>query len=222
MIIVMKKAILSCLGLILVLSSCVKEPAPVPTGEARVRFVNAGIASSSQDCYVNSTKKTTVGLTYPQHTPYFTFTNGVTDFIFADEGSTTVGAGTTYLTSIGSSYSVYYLSSGANKASAILWSDDNAVVEGKAKVRFMHLNLNLTNASIKIATESGTVLTEAVGFLKSSSYYTVDPGTKFAVTATGVTNSPLLDGNLQAGKNYTIWLNGATATELIPHVILQN
>ncbi len=217
----MKKAILSCLSLMLLLSSCVKEPTPVPVGEAKVRFINAGLGSSAQDCYVNSDKKNSAGLVYGQATPSYTFTSGGTDFLFTNQGSTTISAGTSEIVPIGASYSVFYLQNTSGAASAALASEDNAVVEGKAKVRFIHLNISLS-ASIKIATEAGTVLTDGVGVVQSSNYFTVDPGTKFVLTATGVTAPPVVDGHLAAGKNYTIWFSGSSATELTYFTILQN
>ena len=217
----MKRAILSCLSLMLLLGSCVKEPAPVPVGEAKVRFVNAGLGSSAQDCYVNSDKKNSGGLVYGESTPSYTFTSGGTDFLFTNQGATTINARTSEIVPIGASYSVFYLQNSSGAASAALASEDNAVVEGKAKVRFIHLNIFLT-ASIKIANEAGTVLTDGVGVVQSTSYYTVDPGTKFVLTATGVTAPPLVDAHLIAGKNYTVWFSGSSATDLTYYTILQN
>jgi len=208
--------------LILVLSSCVKEPAPVPTGEARVRFVNALPGSSAQDYYINDAKKNVSGLVYGDASPQFTFISGRNDFIFTNEGSTTVSAGSREVVPIGASFTAFYVKNQAGQASVAVAPDDNAVVEGKAKVRFIHLNTFL-NASIKITNQAtGAVLTEGVGLGNGSNYFQVDVGTKFVLTATGLTTPPVVETTLVAGKNYTIWFGGATATALDYHVILQN
>lgn len=222
MITVMKKTILSCLGLILVLSSCVKEPAPVPTGEAKVRFVNALPGSSAQDYYINDTKKNVSGLVYGESSPYFTFTSGINDFIFTNEGSTTIAAGSKENVPIGASYTIFYVKNQLGQASAAVAPDDNAIVEGKAKVRFIHLNTFL-NASIKITNQAtNAVFTEGVGLGNGSNYFQVDVGTKFVLAANGVTAPPVVETTLVAGKNYTIWFGGSSSTVLDYHVILQN
>jgi len=217
----MKRTILSCLGLMLMLSSCVKKPAPVPVGEAKVRFTNAALGSSAQDCYVNSQKKNNGGLIYGASSNSITITSGDNSFVFTDEGSTTINEGTGGTIQIGASYSIFYLKTQLQQPAAVGLMEDNAVVAGKAKVRFLHFN-SFLNASVAIKNQAGETLTAGVGFASSTPYYTVEPGTKFTLTATGVTTVPVVDAGLLAGKNYTIWLSGPSATELTYYTITQN
>lgn len=217
----MKKLILFSLGLITVLSSCVKEPAPVPVGEAKVRFVNASRTASAQDCYINDSKKNGTGLTFSGYTPYYTFTSGINSFVFTNEGSSEVNAGTTQQVPIGANYTVFFLQNAEKQSSAVIGGDDNAVVEGKAKVRFINLHMFLKNP-VKVETETGTVLAAGVGVISSSAYFTVDPATKFVLKAEGIVDPVSFDPAVVAGKNYTIWFSGSSATELTAHKIIQN
>ena len=92
---------------------------------------------------------------------------------------------------------------------------------GKARVRFIHLNSFLNN-SIRVAIVGGADLFAVLAFGNASVYYNVDPGSKFQVSATGVTTAPVIDANIQAGKIYTFFFNGSTATELYGNMLIQN
>lgn len=219
--------LMSCLGLVVLLSSCIKEPKPEPTGEAYVRYVNAVQGSSAQDFYVNGVKKSTTPLTYGNHSAFTTIVSGNNQFIFADEGSTNAGAATDPVTiQIGTKLTVFYYRTASTPtnpgpvAAGIIGVDASAPATGKAKVRFLHLN-SYYNQSFAISVVGGAQLVTGVGFRATSIYYSVDPGAKLSVAATGITTGEINPG-FEAGKIYTIWFDGSSATELNSHVIVEN
>lgn len=209
-------------GLMISIASCKKsDPTPEPVGEARVRYVNAVEGSASQELYVNNDKKTTSAVSYGNNSDYLVFTSGTNTFASADAGATTANASAqggvqigTYLTAL------YYKTSDGTLALGV-FADDLTTASGKAKVRFVNINGFLAN-NIAVAVTGGANLIPSVGYASLSNYIQVDAGTKFTLSAAGVVTAPVVDGALQAGKNYTIWVDGSSATELRGHVILQN
>lgn len=214
----------ACFSAVILLSSCSKrnDPQPEPVGEARVKYVNAVEGSAAQDLYVNDTKKTTTSVAYGGNSDYLIFTSGINLFSSVNAGSTTANASSqqvqipigTYLTAL------YYKKSTGALALALL-GDDMVAASGKAKVRFVNLNGFLA-ANIAVAVTGGANLIPSVPYETLSDYIQVDAGTKFTLSAAGVVTAPVVDGALQAGKNYTIWIDGTNATTLTGHVILQN
>jgi hypothetical protein len=225
----MKKRLLY-LGLIVLFASCVKQDPPEPVGEIKVRFVNAVQTSKPQDMFVRGVKvPNSVALIYGQFSPYYTSTSGDNAFAFADMGTTdgTGNAGIGGKFEIGAEFTVFYFKLLERRDNGALAAgikyDDNVVVPGKAKVRFLHLNNFLENfINFTVDGVGGKVLSEGIGFAASSPYFTVDPGTKIKANATGVTDPLIMDLNLQAGKNYTVWLDGPSEKVLVSHVIIQN
>ncbi|HMI01449.1 MAG TPA: DUF4397 domain-containing protein [Pedobacter sp.] len=222
----MKKRLLY-LGLIVLFASCVKQDPPEPVGEIKVRFVNAVKSSNPQDMFIRGVKApNSVALIYGQFSPYYTSTSGDNAFAFADMGTTegTGNAGIGGKFEIGAEVTVFYFKGlirlGGNLAAGVK-DDDNVVVPGKARVRFVHLNSFLENY-INFSVVDGEILTTGIAFAYSSTYFSVNPGSKIKANATGVTDPLIIDANLQAGKNYTIWIDGASEKVLEQHVIIQN
>lgn len=219
--------VISITGLLL-LSSCGKDDdiTPEPVGPAKVKYVNTVQGSASQDLYVNDTKKSTEPVAYGNASAYLDITSGVNVFKVQDAGTTTVNATSqAYQIPIGIYFSIFYhkLGTGAYTAFAI---EDNmsAPTAGKAKVRFFNLNSFLsTSTPISISTVGQTeILVPKLEYGQASIYFEVNPGAQFTFTATGVTSAPVFNGGIVAGKNYTIWIDGASATSLAGHAILQN
>ncbi|WP_285054980.1 DUF4397 domain-containing protein [Pedobacter ginsengisoli] len=227
----MKKRLLY-LGLIVLFASCVKQDPPEPVGDIKVRFVNAVQTSKPQDMFVRGVKvPNSVALIYGQFSPYYTSTSGDNAFAFADMGTTdgTGNAGIGGKFEIGAEFTVFYFKLLERRDNGALAAgikyDDNTVVAGKAKVRFLHLNNSLENFINFTVVEDGVdgkVLSTGIGFAASSPYFEVDPGTKIKANATGVTDPLIMDLNLKAGKNYTVWLDGPSEKVLVSHVIIQN
>ncbi|HKG08791.1 MAG TPA: DUF4397 domain-containing protein [Pedobacter sp.] len=214
------------LGLIVLFASCVKQPAPEPVGEIKVRFVNALETSVAQDMFIRGAKiPNSVAVLYGQASPYAVTTSGDNAFAFANMGTTegVANAGVAGKFEIGDKLSIYYskklLSQGGGLIAALKY-DDPVTVPDKAKVSFIHLNHNLNNV-MNFLTEDGEVL-HSMGFGLTSKYFALAPGTKIKINAATVTEPLLIDPLLEAGKNYTIWVDGPSETVLVAHVAPQD
>lgn len=221
--------VIACSGLLL-LSSCSKNDdiEPEPVGPANVRYVNAVQGSASQDLYVNDTKKNTQAVAYGDASAYMEITSGANVFKFYDAGTTTLRAQSEgYDFPIGVYATVFYYQAYGGQLGAFAVGDDmSAPPSGKAKVRFFHFNsylgVNETSISVSVVGQTQVLIPALVYGDLNTRYFNVDPGAQFTFAATGVTNAPVVDAAIAAGKNYTIWINGTNAATLTGHVILQN
>lgn len=203
-----------CIGLTSIFSSCVKDPKPVPVGEAKLRYINAAYASPGQAFYVNGKRFGQMLSLYGEASDVMPVESGAKVLAFVDAATTELTVAVNGNIAINESYSIFFYKNQDNAAS-ILGIGDNftAPAAGKAKVRFIHLNGFLNN-SVSIKISGGAELASALAFARSSDYYQVDPGTKFIASGTGVTTNPEINPGIVAGKIYTIWLSGSAATEL--------
>jgi hypothetical protein len=218
----MKRFLLAGLSAVVLLASSCVKPKNAPTGDAHVRFVNAVVGSPSQDVYINNVLASSGKIPYGGQTPYMTYTAGINEIVFVD-GSTHISqAAEDYGSEIGDYATVYFYGTMQGTLTAGGIKDNmTAPATGKARVRFINLDYNLTNAMI-MAVVGGSNLYTSLQFASASPYYEVDPGTKFQASATGVTTAPVIEFNPQAGKIYTVWLSGPSATEIYGNAILQN
>lgn len=215
-----------------VFASCSKkyDPVPEPEGDIKVRGVNTVQGSASQDFYINDTKKGTQVIAYGSASDYFTVSSGNNAFKFYDAGTTTLRAESqVYNIPIGLNVTAFYLQTPGGQFGVFPVGDDiTTPASGKARVRFLYFNKFMTTTSVISVTTVGqsTPLVPALGHLLDpnvqTAYYNVDAGTKFKFAATGVTDAPEFDPGIVAGKIYTIWVDGTSATNLTGHVIVQN
>jgi hypothetical protein len=218
----MKRFLLAGLSAVVLLASSCVKPKNAPTGDAHIRFVNAVVGSPSQDVYINSVLVSSGKLPYGAQTSYMTYTAGISEIVFVDGVTHISQAAEDYGSDIGDYATFYFYGNMQGTLSAGGIKDNmTAPATGKARIRFVNLDYNLTNAMI-MAVVGGNNLFTSLQFATASVYYEVDPGTKFQASATGVTTAPVMDFNLQAGKIYTIWLSGPSANEIYGTAILQN
>jgi hypothetical protein len=218
----MKRFLLAGLSAVVLLASSCVKPKNAPTGDAHIRFVNAVVGSPSQDVYINSVLVSSGKLPYGAQTSYMTYTAGISEIVFVDGVTHISQAAEDYGSDIGDYATFYFYGNMQGTLSAGGIKDNmTAPATGKARIRFVNLDYNLTNAMI-MAVVGGNNLFTSLQFATASAYYEVDPGTKFQASATGVTTAPVMDFNLQAGKIYTIWLSGPSAKEIYGTAILQN
>ncbi len=218
----MKRFLLAGLSAVVLLASSCVKPKNTPTGDAHIRFVNAVVGSPSQDVYINSVLVSSGKIPYGTQTPYMTYTAGISQIVFVDGITHISQAAEDYGSDIGD-YATFYFYGNMQGTLSAGGIKDNMTppATGKARVRFINLDYNLTNAMV-MAVVGGSNLFTSLQFATASTYYEVDPGTKFQASATGVTTSPVLDFGLKAGKIYTIWMSGPSATEIYGNAILQN
>lgn len=226
-----KAFVVVCLSVLTIATSCSKkyEPQPEPVGDIKVRSVNAVRGSASQDFYINDIKKNTEVVAYGSASEYFTVTSGNNTFKFYDAGTTTLKAQSPYNIPIGLNVTTFYLQSPEGQFGVFAVGDDmTAPVANKARVRFLYFNSFLSTSSVISVTVVGntTPLIGALSHLLSrdfvDSYHSVDAGVKFKFAGNGVTDAPELDPGIVAGKIYTIWIDGTSATNLTGHVAIQN
>lgn len=218
----MKKTLFLGLGLLVFLSACVKKT-EVPVGEVKIRFVNALPNSLAQDIYVNNGKLAVPPVAANQATAYLSLYSGLNYLAVANTGTMTANGDVIPYNAVIGSYATFFYTQNLNKNPQTYLAPDDMTLPptGKARVRFIHFNGFLNN-SIKVSAVGGGELFPALGFGNASSYFNVDPGTKFQAAATPVTNAPVVDANLQAGKIYTIFFNGTAETELFANLLIQN
>jgi hypothetical protein len=218
----MKKALLLTLSTIVLLaSSCVKKK-ETPQGEAQVRFLNAVIGAPAHDVYIGDEKVVKSGLSYGVISPYISYTAGINIMAFVDPSTQITSAAENYGSDIGDQATVFLYANLQGRLTAGGIKDNmTAPAAGKARVRFINLHYNLTQAMI-VSIQGGAQLFTQLPFGTASTYYEVTPGTKFTTQATGVTTNPVIDLGIQAGKIYNVWFSGATDTEIYGYGYTQN
>jgi hypothetical protein len=223
----MKKSfLLACSSLVLLFASCSKksDPTPEPVGEAKVRYINAVQASLAQDLYLNGAKISSLPVTYGNVSDYLTITSGVSRFAFYNTGTNTSNTTGDFPIRMGEKWSIFYYKNSEDKLTAGSINDASLVPPtGKAYVRFIHLNgfLRTIPVAIKVS-GSATALITSLDYQTVSPYKEVEPGAKFTFEATGVTVGPELNGGIEAGKSYTVWIDGSSAASLTGHVVVHN
>jgi hypothetical protein len=208
-------------AVVLLASSCVK-PKNDPTGDIHLRFVNSVVGSPSQDIYINGLLAISGKLPYGAQTAYGTYKSGINEIVFVDGVTKISQAAEDYGSEIGDYATVYFFATPQGTLSAGGIKDImTAPAAGKARIRFLNLDYNLSAAMV-MTVVGGANLFTSLPFGTASTYFDVDPGTKFQPSASTVTNAPVLDFGLQAGKIYTVWMSGTSATDLYGNAILQN
>lgn len=217
----MKRILFLGLGIVVLLASCVKKKGPAP--DAHVRFVNAVSFLPAQDIYIDNVLATTTGgVSFGGVTNYFTYESGINLLTYNNTGTTTPNLSYTYGSSGGEYATVFFYSDTLqNIYSAGIKDNMSAPPTGKARVRFVNLDNYLKNA-LKMTVTGGADLFTSLDKGNASSYYDVDPGATFTPSSVGVTNAPVINPQVQAGKIYTIWLSATSSTELVAHNTLQN
>ncbi|MDB5158485.1 MAG: hypothetical protein JWR50_3192 [Mucilaginibacter sp.] len=201
----------------LCITSCSKKSDAV--GTSYIKFTNAAETASPIDFYVNSKKENDAALTYNQGTDYFAITSVTQPALIKSSASGATVASFQVSPQTGAYYSVYYF-----EGSTVAYPDDlTAPKSGKARVRFINLNLGLVE-NTNFGVSGGAKVVAGLVNKVASNYYDVDPATTFSVdTTTTSTASPILNipTTIQAGHIYTVYLSGQSLGSLMATVSLQ-
>jgi hypothetical protein len=187
------------------------------TGTGYVQFTNAAETASPVDFYVDNTKINNTALAYNQSTSYFAVTSTDHPAIIKSSASG-ANAVAFHITPLPNAYySVFYVD-----AFTASYPDDVTPPQaGKARVRFINLNLDLT-ADIDFGITGGAKIITGLVNKLSSAYVEVNPGTTFSLYTAGSTTELLnIPTTIQAGHIYTIYLSGTTTVGVKATVLLQ-
>ncbi|HEY9532911.1 MAG TPA: DUF4397 domain-containing protein [Mucilaginibacter sp.] len=203
---------------LLAITACNKKNNNQLSGTAYIQVTNASQADSPMDFYIGSTKENTLPLPYTQSTNYFSVNAGQKQpaaFKTSATGNMLVGFQITPLPGV--YYSIFYF--GGNTVSYI---DDLSIAAGKARVRFINLNKDLTDNLDFGVTGAGAPLVTGLSPAFDSQYYSVAPGSSFSIYISGSTTSMLdIPTTTEAGHVYTIYLSGTLKADLKATVLLQ-
>jgi hypothetical protein len=205
-------SLIAFFALALSFTSCKKD-----AGTSYIQFTNASETSSPLDFYIDDTKKNTTALAFNQSTSYFSLKSGehTATIKVAASGVTTMGFNITATPNL--YYSVFYF-----EGAAVAYQDDQtAPANGKARVRFINLNVALL-ANTDFGITGGSKLVNALIARTNSDYYDVAPGATFSVYTAGTTTELInIPTTIQSGHIYTIYLSGLDQGSLKATVLLQ-
>jgi hypothetical protein len=196
-------------------SSCSKKSEV--TGTGYVQFTNASETASPIDFYVDNTKINNTALVYNQSTSYFAVTSTAHPATIKSSASGANVTGFTITPMPNTYYSVFYFG-----AFTVAYQDDvTAPQTGKARVRFINLNVGLT-ADVDFGITGGAKIITGLVSKLNSDYVEINPGATFSLYTAGSTTELLnIPTTIQAGHIYTIYLSGDTQSSLAANVLLQ-
>ena len=207
------------------LSSCKKDDidtAGTVKGEAKIKFINASVGSSSVDFYLDDSKINASTLAYGESSEYVKIPSG-TKKAKVEEGAGGLETLSDYNFIPTFSYTSFFVEDRVGKGEVLTFEDNLGAVESdKSRVRFINLSPNLTNA-INIGLPGGELVVNALAFKESSGYFMVDAGTNIGVSVVGAGVLKIAPGaEFEGGKNYTIWLSGTSNSNLSINKITYN
>jgi hypothetical protein len=206
-------SLIALFALALGFASCKKEK----VGTSYIQFTNASELSSPLDFYVDDAKQNTTALAFNQSTSYFSVSSKEHSAAIKVSAS---GAGVATFPikpQAGLYYSVFYFD-----GATVAYPDDPTMpASGKARVRFINLNIGLID-NIDISITGGAKIVSGLITKLNSEYDDVAPGATFSAYAAGTTTQLInIPTAIQAGHIYTIYLSGQDEGSLKATVLLQ-
>lgn len=204
--------------LLIAATACNKKTETQVTGTAYVEVTNASQGASPFDFYVSDVKKNSLPIPYGQTTAYIPVVAGVQSTAAFKVNLTGAALASFNLNPYPNAYySIFYF--GSNTASYV---DDLTIVAGKARVRFINLNLGLTDDLDYGVSGTPTPIVSSLKQVYDSPYVSVAPGATISVYSTGTTTALLtIPTTLEAGHVYTIYLSGTTTADLQSNILVQ-
>jgi len=204
------------------LGACKKhDPDVVAKGEARVKLVNAVTTEYNQDVYVDGEKKTTAALAFSESTEYLKLFSGSREISFTGANNIATAGTINFTPSL--VYTVFLASNRTGEREVISYEDNLSNTEtGKAKIKLINLTPSFVTG-INVSVQAGTQFVNGLLYKEASNYFAVDAGMNLKFNVVGSGSIKTLDGKLlEAGKIYTIWFSGNTASTLEAHLISDN
>lgn len=202
--------------------SCKKhDPDVIVRGEAKVKMINAVQTESNQDVYFDSEKLTSTALAFGESSDYLKVGSGSRNVSFMGINNISTKASINFTPSI--TYSAFLVSDKTGNREVVSYEDNLSSTEvGKAKIKLINLTPYFATG-INVTVQGGTQFVNGLLYKEDSNYFNVEPGINLRFNVVGSGSIKTIDGaTLEAGKIYTIWFSGITASALEAHLIADN
>lgn len=218
-----KRSLFLCFVLFVNCIIACKKPDPnvVVKGEAKVKFINATLTEANQDIYVDGQKNSTTAIAFTESTDYLKIVSGSRIVKFM--GSANLPTESTFNFTPSLTYSTFLVGNRTGAREIITFEDNLSNTEaGKAKIKLINLSPFFLTG-INVSVQAGTQFVNGLLYKEASTYFQVDAGMSLRYNVVGSGSIKTIDGTLlEAGKIYTIWFSGSTATALEAHIITDN
>ncbi len=205
------------LFLVLILFACEKkvEPAPIEPDPvkidttANVMFINASPNSVGFDVLVDNVVLTSSKLTYPNNSVYFKILASQPTFKFNVSQTTVTYLSETKTLDNNFHYSFFLIDSIIKKAHLFITDDVSNPIDGKAKIRCIHLAPGSPN--IDIAAIGANIIFSNRSYRSFTSFVNVSPGDynlEVRVAGTANVKYTIPKFTLEEGKLYTLLIKG--------------
>lgn len=210
------------MGMIILLSSCLKDNDPVVTGPLTYQVINAAPGSVEQDFYVSNKKANVAPIAFAAPAVQITGISGYSNVTFANAGSSIGNATLDVFLTPNTVFNIFYASIPDGQVRIFGYQNDqNKSASNRIKVRFLHLAANI-GGSIDISNAAGSVASD-VQFAREYSYIELDAGSSLNATVNGSLQPVSIDGgSLSGGNNYTIWFSWDASGDVNYHIIKDN
>lgn len=214
----LKKSLLlliAVFGCTTLLVSCKKKNKIDEEGTVNLKIVNASTDNKPKTFYLANKVVVAGGLAYLNVSNTIGFNSGsklVAEFRNEDSGS--AYASGTFNFSNGLNYTVFLAGKG-NDARVKVFVDDLSAVSDKAKVKFVYLNDGFA-ARVDIKNGNNNLVTNLLKD-NASGYINMDAGTNnIQIIPSGQSSglSTFINATFIAGKVYTIYIAGSSATDI--------
>ena len=207
------------------LISCKKndtDNGKVVRGEAKVKLINAAQSPSSVDFYLNDSKINSSALAFGETSDYIKIESGTkTTTVSKDVNTLDAEAEFSYVPTL--SYTTFFVEDKTGKGEVLIFEDNLGAIEmGKARIKFINLSPNFTNA-INITLAGVGLLVNSLPFKEASGYFTIAPNTNIGISVLGLEGLKIIEGSeFEAGKIYTLWVSGSSNSNLSINKITYN
>lgn len=197
-----------------------------PFGSAKLKVVNAAPNSGSQRFALANIPYISDLDFLDSSVSYLTVSSG-NDLIaqYRDDNDNDKYAEAKFNLDDDQNYTVYLTGESRDEAAVRLYQDNlSAPTNGKAKVKFIHLSGGAPS-SLNFSDDKGTVLTSNLERYSQSGYTEINAGS-LTIQVNGAGQSQILttleSEEFAAGKIYTVYLIGSTASTLSIHTVTHN
>ncbi|MEE1944993.1 DUF4397 domain-containing protein [Pedobacter sp. KR3-3] len=209
---------------VLCLFSCKKDDTPGTDevkGEAKVKMINASNKSGQVDFYLDDTKINVVTVNAGQASDYVKVQSGVKSTYVAIDGVADTPTSFNFVPTL--SYTSFYVEDKTGKGEVLTFEDNlGATDAGKAKVRIINLGPSFSNA-LNVNLAGGVLLVNSLPFKGASGYFSIEPDVDLNISVLGSSaNKTIAGSEFEAGKIYTIWINGASNATLKINKVIYN